>query len=326
MRGWLRAGIAATVIALAGTAPRTFVPGSAGSAPPVVAVHANTLGGKYVFVSRRWDLARIREAFNTVIVASVPDGGDLQLVRDAAAAGLRVYVEFDKKREYAEGRDISPTVAAVVDEARAVPGLISGIRVADRLNEFLDPDTSLGYLRATGGVFHREIPGIPVLVDANDWELTCGYSGQSSCTDHLQDRFRFERNDVLELLYRSGYVDGFLLSDNIKNFDVDVQAAAWRRARAMYPRPFLLFSASPELSFPDPAYPSDPATARREVDAIVRTPLALGADGVDIWAWHRPWDHTLRTILNKDGAPNALWTSLVEIASPLLHLAPAPTR
>lgn len=313
------AGLAICLLALTrgAWAPVHAAPSISRPAPAarVFAVHANSLGGEYVFVSRQWDLAQIAKAFNAVIVASVPDGGDVQLVKDAVAAGMRVYIEFDKKREYVSGRDLSGTVNAVVKEVREIPGLITGIRIADRLNEFLDPPTALGYLRATGGVFHAQIPGVQVLVDASDWEVTCGYPGQSSCTAHLADRYRYERDAVLRLFYQSGYVDGFFVADNLEDFDAAVQARAWRKLRAMFPPPFILFSAAAELSFPESVYPHDAVMARTQAAAFERVPLEEGADGVDLWAWHRPWNNTLRTFLNKDGGRNPLWDALVAVAT-----------
>jgi len=296
--------------------PRALGQGArTGPAAKILAVHANRLADEYVFVARGWDLTQIARAFNAVIIASVEDGGTAQLVQEAGAAGLRVYIEFDKKRDYAAGKDISATVNGIVSEVREHPGAITGIRVADRLNEFLDPQTALGYLKATGGVFHERIPGVQVLVDANDWELTCGHSGQSFCWAHLLDRYRYERHSVLNAFYRSGYVDGFFVSDNLQGFDPDVQATAWRTVRKMFPAPFVLFSASADLSFPDAVYPFDPATAQRQVEAFERVPLQEGADGIDLWAWHRPWNNTLRTFLNKDGSGNALWGSMVGAAA-----------
>ena len=66
----------------------------------------------------------------------------------------------------------------------AHPRTVSAIHVADRLNERYTAEEGLRYLAATGGVFHREVPGVPVLANTPDWELTCGLriSGPATTT------------------------------------------------------------------------------------------------------------------------------------------------
>lgn len=305
---WAMAGILLLILAF-GTPPSRSAPPRAPDRA-VLAVHANRLEGKYVFRSRTWDLEQIRRVFNAVIVAA----GDQDLVRAARAAGLAVYIQFDEKRDFAAGKDIAPTVRAVVAQVRANPGTIAGIRIADELNEALDPQTALAYLRATGGVLRREAPGVPVIVDVIDGELTCNQPGQRLCAQYLVGNSRYLRDYVLKMFYESGYVDGFFLSTSLRNFDPDVQARAWQKARAMFPQPFLLFNRTAQLSFSEPSYPHDAATARRQVAAHVSVPLLQGADGVDLWAWHRPWRDSLRTFLDKDGRANPLWDALVQAA------------
>ena len=274
---------------------------------PLFKTHFNSGSGKYVFRDRGWDLAQIRKSFNAVIV----DYGKPDLVAAARAAGLAVLVEFDEKERFARGASVAPTVLAIIRQVREHKGTIAGIRVADRLNEKLSPDRALAYLEQTGGVFHREIPGVPVFVDVEDWELTCGLEGQTSCSAHTFDQYRYCTNDVLRKLYRSGNVDGFELAVNLKNDDAQAMLTAMRSARQLFPPPFLICSRSAELSFDGDRYPGDAATAERQVAAFIDAPLRAGADGIDLWAWHRPWKNELRTFMNKGGSSNPLWDRMV---------------
>ena len=56
------------------------------------------------------DVNKMRKAFNAVIVKA----GDQQLVEDARAAGLSVYVEMDRKSDFARGKDIAGDVQEIV--------------------------------------------------------------------------------------------------------------------------------------------------------------------------------------------------------------------
>jgi hypothetical protein len=276
---------------------------------PILVTHFNTGQAPYVFKSRCADLAKLRKAFNAVIVTA----GDQQLVTDARASGLAVYVEMDRKADFADGKDISADVQRIVRQVKDNPGTIAGIRVADRLNGSLDPDEAVGYLKATGGVFHREVPGVPVLADVVNWELVCGKRGQRNCFVLRFSRYRFEVNKVLTRFYKSGYLDGFMLAPDLTRDDPAVVAAAFRKARALWPRPFQLLARTAP-SFNEPTYPGDAASAERLADTVARAPLAAGADGVDLWAWHRPYQGGIRTFLDKDFSGNPFWSELVDVA------------
>ena len=295
----------------AGNAPSEQKPLAAPLPKPVLKTHFNSGSGKYVFESRKADLARLKQAFNTVIV----NDADPKLIDDVRAAGLAAIVEFDEKDDFVKGKSVEPTVNAIIQQVKSNPGTISGIRVADRVNQRLTPDQAIAYLKATGGVFHSQIPGVPVLVDVTDWELTCGLPGQTSCRAHANDEYRYCTNDILTRIYKSGLVDGFEVAVNLKDDDADAMAKAMSRAREMFPSPFLLYSRSASLSFDEDNYSGDDQQARRQVAAFIEAPLKAGIDGIDLWAWHRPWKNELRTFLNKDGSDNPLWNEMVRVGA-----------
>jgi hypothetical protein len=284
-------------------------PDKAPAHTPILVTHFNTGRPPYVFENRCADLAKLRRVFNAVIVKA----GDQQLVQDARAAGLAVYVEMDRKADFASGKDVSGDVGQIVRQVKDDPGTIAGIRVADRLNGSLDPDEAVAYLKATGGVFHREIPGVPVFADVVNWELVCGKRGQRNCLVLRFTRYRFEVNRVLTRFYESGYLDGFMLAPDLKRDDPAVVASAFRKARGLWPRPFQLLARTAP-SFNERTYPGDAAAAERLADTVARAPLAAGADGVDLWAWHRPYKGGIRTFLDKDGSGNPFWDQLVDVA------------
>jgi hypothetical protein len=297
--------------------------------PPVIAVHFDR--GKYPLLgSRVADLAKVGQAFNAVLISS----GDDQLVQQARDHNLKVYLGFDEHKEFAAGKDITADVADLVRFAQAHRQEIAGIRVADRVNQGLTPSQTLDYLQATGGVLHRELPGVPVIVDLSDPQLTCDLPGQDPCDKPRLPDYRYQVDAELLRIYRSGLVDGFMLANGLARGDTDcggcdvtavdevAQTAAWRKARAMFPPPFLLFARVAPLSFPQPKYPGNATQAALATRIYETIPLQQGADGVDLWAWSRKFDGTVRTFLDKDGRENALWQRMVEVAAAVDAQAP----
>jgi hypothetical protein len=290
--------------------------------PPVIAVHFDR--GRYPLLGNRVaDLAKVGQGFNAVLISS----GDDQLVREARGQGLKVYLGFDEHKEFAAGKDITADVRDLVRFAQAHRHEIAGIRVADRVNQGLTPEQTLDYLRATGGVLHREVPAVPVIVDLSDPQLTCDLPGQDRCNKPRLPDYRYQVDAELLRIYHSGYVDGFMLANGLARSDTDcggcdvreldarAQATAWRKARAMFPSPFLLFARVATLSFPQPSYPGNADQAALATYVYETIPLQEGVDGVDLWAWSRQFDGTVRTFLNKNGADNSLWQRMVAVAA-----------
>jgi hypothetical protein len=296
-------------------------PGNATAAPsplaaplptlPVVAQGVSSASPAHLFRDREWDFHTMRQVFNTVSLLP----GDPTAVDAARSAGLAVVLEFDYKADFFAGRDITRKVRRVADQIRRHPGTVAAIHVADRLNEKYSAAEGLRYLAATGGLLHRLVPGIPVLVNAADWQLTCGLRGQASCASHGV-RFQYETDATLDSFRSSGYVDGLSIANNLKNFDTTVQEQAWRRARDRWPAPFVLWMTCSQLSFGAARYDGSPP-AETAVDAYIGAPLRGGADGIALWAWHQVYRDDIDTFLNKDGSPNALWTAMRKAAGAL---------
>jgi hypothetical protein len=272
--------------------------------PAVVAQGVSSANPAHLFRDRAWDFTRMREVFNAV--ALLP--GDPAAVTAARQAGLAVVLEFDYKSDFFAGVDISAKVLQVVDQIRANPGTISAVHVADRLNEKYDAAQSLAYLAATGGVLHRLVPGIPVLVNAPDWQLTCGLPGQSSCGSH-GDRYQYETNATLDAMYHSGFVDGLSIATNLKNDDPAAQRQAMAAARARWPAPFLLWATCSQLSFPDQHFPGAP-DPKQATEAYMLAPISAGAEGIALWAWHQLYAGQISTFLDKDGSSNPMWQAM----------------
>jgi hypothetical protein len=281
--------------------------------PVLVAQGVSSANPDHTFLDPARDFELMSRVFNAV--ALLP--GDPSTVEAARRAGLAVVLEFDYKNEFFQGEDISAKVSAVVEQVRSRPGTVSAIHVADRLNSKYSADEGLRYLEATGGVFHREVPGVPVLLNSPDWELTCGLPGQRTCVNN-EPRFTHETNATLDRFHRSGYVDGLSISNNLKNLDAEVQRIAWTKARKRWPLPFILWSTSSQLSFGEEAFTGtpDPGLA---VEAYMRAPLDKGAQGVAIWAWHQLYDGRVHTFLNKDGSTNPVWEEMAAAAQDLLR-------
>lgn len=297
-------------------ASRADVPAGAYAAPlprPVVlaqGVSSATPG--HLIRSRAWDFAQMRKVFDAVSLLP----GDQAAVREARQAGLAVVLEFDYKKYLFAGQDISAKVQAVVDQVKSNPRTISAIDVSDRLNQDYDPQQDLQYLAATGGVFHHELPGVPVLAGVSDGDLTCGLPGQSACGS-FGPGYQYETNTTLDTLKRSGYLDGFIASDNIKNNDVVVQVHAWQMARALWPSPFIVWSTCSQLSFPGAREPAGPGTAAALVATYMTGPAQGGAQGLALWAWHQLYDGSFYTFLNKDGSSNDVWRDMTAASASL---------
>src|SRR6266545_537377 len=209
------------------TKPPPALPAARKGAPPVLAVHFDR--GKYPLLgSRVADLAKAGQAFNAVLISF----GDSQLVREARGQRLKVYLGFDEHKEFAAGKDITADVRDLVRFAQAHRHEIAGIRVADRVNQGLTPEQTLDYLRATGGVLHREVPGVPVVVDLSDPQLTCGLPGQDRCDKPRLPDYRYQVDAELLRIYHSGDVDGFMLANGLARSDTDCGGCDVREVEA----------------------------------------------------------------------------------------------
>jgi hypothetical protein len=318
---------AALAALLAGVA-LVGLPGPAQAAGPaaplprvaVVAQGVSSANRAHLFKSQEWDFKKIRHAFNSVSIMP----GDQGTVETARRAGLAVVLEFDYKADFFSGRDITPKVERIVNQIQSNPGTVAAVHVADRLNERYSPAQGLRYLAATGGVFHREVPGVPVLVNVADWQLTCGLPEQASCGSHGPE-YQYEVHSTLDQFYHSGYVDGFTLADNLKQASVGVQQEAWETARSRWPAPFLLWSTCSQLSFPWDAYAQAFPSAVTLTEAYMRAPIRQGADGVALWAWHQQYGEDLYTFLDKDGSDNDLWDQMTVAAKDLWQSAESPS-
>ncbi len=273
--------------------------------PAVIAQGVSSANPAHLFKDPAWDFAAMRQVFNAVSLLP----GNQSMVDAARSAGLAVVLEFDDKADFFAGKDIGAKVAAVADQIDSHPGTIAAVHVADRLDERYSAEQGLRYLAATGGVLHRLAPGVPVLVNASDWELTCGLPGQSSCGSH-GTRYQYETDATLDAFASSGFVDGISIADNLKNLDAAAQVVAWQRARARWPKPFLLWATCSQLSFGDPGYSGAPPDATAATRAYMLVPVGLGADAVALWAWHQEYQGAVYTFLDKGGGPNAMWASM----------------
>ncbi len=324
---------AATTLTAMASAPLVSAPAAARAPVPlagpmpsvaIIAQGVSSANQAHLFRSREWDFAAMRGVFTAVSLLP----GDRSAVAAARRAGLAVVLEFDYKADFFAGVDISAKVAAVAAQLRADPGTVAAVHVADRLNEKYSASEGLRYLAATGGVLHRLAPGVPVLVNASDWQLTCGLPGQSACGSH-GTRYQYETDATLDAFRASGFVDGLSIADNLKGADPRVQATAWNRARSRWAPPFLLWTTCSQLSFGTARYPGTPP-ARRAVDAYITAPMRAGADGAALWAWHQLYVGQIDTFLDKDGSSNQMWAAMHDASRALgadvgdVTAAPAP--
>jgi hypothetical protein len=301
-------------IALTGVPAPAFAASLAASLPRVaiVAQGVSSANSAHLFRSQEWDFTRMRQAFNSVSIMP----GDQATVEAARRADLTAILEFDYKSDFFSGRDITSKIERIVTQIRSNPGTVAAIHVADRLNEKYSPAQGLRYLAATGGVFHQKVPGVPVLVNVADWQLTCGLPEQASCSSH-GSKYQYEIHSTLDQFHRSGYVDGFTLANNLKEANAYAQEQAWRAARSRWPAPFLLWTTCSQLSFPWSAYAPGFPSAANLTEAYMRAPIREGADGVALWAWHQDYKGDVYTFLNKDGSDNELWAHMTVAAKDL---------
>jgi hypothetical protein len=181
--------------------------------------HYDHASGDYVFRDRRADLRMMRPVFNAVLVSAPAFvNGDIDLVNASLDEGLAPILDFDYKVDFGGGRNIAPRIDALIRQVQAHPGKIAGIWVADQLNKpGLTPDQMLGYLAATGGEFHKRVPDIPIFVDVDSWEITCDRPQQARCSALIDTKWRNQVNSLLLRIYRSGYLDGMFIANNLKH-------------------------------------------------------------------------------------------------------------
>jgi len=310
-------GLVVASSVLLGLSLPTRATGPYAAALPSPLINAQGVGAansNHLFVSRAWDFAQIRTAFNAVNISP----GDQTAVTAAHDAGLAVILEFDYKDDFMAGKDISARVNAIVAQVQANPGTIAGLWIADRLNEKYSDTQGLSYLAATGGVFHAQIPGVPVFVDVSDWELTCNKTQQASCSSSLLNTtYQYEKNAVLQEFHDSGNIDGMFIADNLQNNNATAQSGAWATARSLWPAPFTLVSRSSQFAFPDNTYTGTKTLADAIAAAYITAPMSQGADGVDHWAWHQVFQGTISSFLNKDTSSNYIWQDLIAGANSL---------
>ena len=288
--------------------------------PLLLAQGVSSANPAHRFRSQAWDFAVMRETFNAV--ALLP--GDQGTVAKARRAGLAVVLEFDYKKDFFAGNDISRKVQRIVEQVKSHPGTISAIQVADRLNQDYSAAQGLRYLAATAGVFHGELAGVPVFASVGTRGLTCGFPGQSSCVN-TDPRFQYETNATLDAFRATEYLDGFVLADNLKNNNEAVQVQAWRAARARWPSPFILLSNASQLSFPSARQPGGQQAAAALVTAYMTGPVRGGADGLALWAWHQLYQGSVYTFLDKGGSTNTLWRAMAAASASLgLTREPGP--
>jgi hypothetical protein len=115
--------------------------------------HYDDASGRYVFRDRRADLRLMRPVFNAVLVSAPAFvNGDIDLVSAPLDEGLVPILDFDYKVDFGSGSNIAAHIHALIRQVQA------------QLNKpGLTPDQMLGYRAATGGEFHKRLPGISVL-------------------------------------------------------------------------------------------------------------------------------------------------------------------
>lgn len=276
----------------------------------------------HVLISQEWDLAKMKEVFNTINIAP----GNQALVQKARAAGLAVILEFDYKTDFMNEVSINNRVNAVIAQIKNNPGTISGVHVADRLNEQYSAEQGKAYLAATGGRLHAEVPGVPVFVDVSDWELTCGKELQPSCSSvTLNTKYPYEKNSVLTSFKDSGYIDGFFIGDNLQKNNANANYEAWKTARALWPAPFKVMSRASQFAFATGTYTGTQSDANAIANAYILSPMAAKADGISAWSWKQEYQGSVSTLLNKDGSNNYIWEAMkTSIAASFLPKTSAP--
>jgi hypothetical protein len=276
----------------------------------------------HIFVSQEWDLAKIKESFNTINIAP----GNQALVQKARAAGLAVILEFDYKTDFMNGVSIENRVNSVITQIKNNPGTISGVHVADRLNERYNAEQGKSYLAATGGRIHSEVPGVPVFVDVSDWELTCDKELQPSCSSAtLNTKYPYEKNAILTSFKDTGYIDGFFIGNNLQKNNANANYEAWKTARTLWPAPFKVMSRASQFAFSTDTYAGTRADADAIASAYIYSPMAAKADGISAWSWKQEYQGSFSTLLNKDGDDNYIWDTLkASVAANFLPATSAP--
>ncbi|MCW2587529.1 MAG: hypothetical protein JWN55_3045 [Frankiales bacterium] len=284
------------------------------------------------FVGQATDLAEISQSFTGILLASGKlNESRVQAVQLSASLGLHVWLDIDLTTPYARGESITRRLQSLAAFAREHRDVVVGAKLANEIGQedpyAHDPRLVEGYLREVGKVLHAEAPGLPVTVDMPIPEAPCQPSapgvsalgGPAACLAKVKRSFPALQQKNVDHYLSLGVLDGVFVTPYLRQDEVyaavgtdtaDVLRFSYRWLKQ---RPWAsklrLFSRK-ALAFPEKRYPGTPSDAQLAVTRHLQVPLDEGLSGTDIWAWRRPFRGELRTLMNKDGTPNALWTGI----------------
>jgi hypothetical protein len=264
----------------------------------------------------------------------------------AASRHLSVWLESDLVRRWREGPASLAEAVAKLAKLGARPGVV-GVKIADELGQddgLVGDRQVLAFLADASSAVRRALPGKRVLIDMVVPELGCvpgvtTVAAQSAgCAAAARSRWPGTTVAIADAVVRSGDIDVLDLSTGLRTnsyyaaFGLDrdaAQRAAWAEVDRLGWAQHVTLQARKALAQAG-GYPADDAQAAADLNTWVDTPLASGAQAVDVWTWHQPYRGGTAMLMSPGLSTNALWRGLLERKADrgrlITHFSPSSTE
>jgi len=256
-------------------------------------------------------------------VASTPGDPYLSLARSLHSRGVQIWWEADLVARWLDSPAAFDKAVARLGELAQQPGT-AGFKVADELgyrDGLASPGQATRFLTAVRQALTKVAPGKEVLVDVVVPELGClpwRDAAGRSCADKAVRKDPAASVPAITGYLRAHLIDRLDVSTGLLDESTyagrgltrqQAQTQAWQHLTALgWPR-LTALQARKALAAAN-GYQGSDDDAAVDVGLYVDTPVAAGANAVDIWTWRQRYSGRTVSLLAADLAPNPLWTAL----------------
>jgi hypothetical protein len=245
------------------------------------------------------------------------------LARQLHARGVQIWFEADLVARWQEGPAAFGQALDRLGVLARVPG-VRGFKVADELgyNDGIDSAAeAVAFLRAARSGLHRVAPGSSLLIDVVVPELGClGWvpAGSRTCAREVDAKHPAATEAAVGTYLRARLVDRLDLSTSLLDewsyrawglSQAQAQQLAWRHVKGLGWDRLTALQSRKALADVG-GYRGSVEQATRDADTFVTTPVASGAQAVDVWTWRQQYDGHTVSLLAPDLASNPLWHEL----------------